>query len=70
MEIYAKPGTIHVETRDFHFPRQHGPLYRVWWLDPEGHHRSTPMTLRWGEAYLLADKLEHGEPYIREEWLN
>lgn len=58
--IYAQPGTTMVEG--------HGPpdfmLYRVTWLDPQGHVHMTPTTLLWGEAYVLADRLDHGQPYV------
>jgi hypothetical protein len=66
--LYAQPGTTIVEgSRDFGFGF---PTYRVRWKDPNGYRRQTRMDMLWGEAHLLADMLEHGEPYIRSEWVN
>jgi len=65
--IYARPETVQIEGgRDFGFGGS--PTYRVRWIDPDGHMRVTRTDLFWGEAHVLADMLEHGEPYVRERW--
>lgn len=58
--IYAQQGTVMVEGHG----RPDDMLYAVTWLDPQGCQHQTPKTLLWGQAWLLADKLDHGEPYV------
>lgn len=58
--LYAPRGTPMVEGRG---SNPSALDYRVVWLDPSGHVHTTSWNLIWGEARILADKLDHGEPY-------
>lgn len=66
--VYAQPGTTMVESHDTGLTRVFN--YQVTWLDPQGHLQRTPAILTYGEAHILADMLDHGEPYVRDRWVH
>jgi hypothetical protein len=58
--IYAQQGTVMVQGRGNDIEAL---KHRVVWQDQAGHVHTTPWLLTYGEAHILADRLEHGEPW-------